>query len=238
MAKKEFCLLSILAIKAESNGFKSTDFIITLVNLDKIKDMESFFEYLICEDYSEKGYMTDSQVPFFYATGTPDIAAYTMTELSALLHEKFGLYACSFFELMHLEYLSSNGKQNNKMEDVVFEVKTGSTNGSQIVKYIDKHVFDRAYEVIAHKKQKSTYAGLISFDENGKKKVEHDIQLDAINKQEYKNWLNDYAKMYILAGLDDEKYNKFLSERSITRKDELIKVIKELSIREVFLLGE
>ena len=62
--------------------------------------------------------------------------------------------------------------------------------------------------------------------------------LNTTEKLEYKSWLNNYAKMYILAGLSDEKYEKFIKDKQITNKDELIQVVKKLSILEVLSLGD
>ena len=71
-------LLRNLHARIIGEGLNPFDFVVTLVpSNNNPKDLESFFEYCMVEEYRRKGYLTDSQIPFYYGVGTPDAAAYS-----------------------------------------------------------------------------------------------------------------------------------------------------------------
>lgn len=221
-------------------GMNPNDFIVSLCDVDNTKDLESFFEYFVCDYFSKRGFITDSQIPFYYGVGTPDIAAYSVPELTSLLNEKFGISGCAAFELMNLRLLrdlESIGK-NDGDEDYVFEVKTGSTNGSQIKKYINQDIFDKAYEMIPHKKHKSDYAGLFKFNPEGNLVIEEDAKLKTNNKKLFNKWLDIYLKMYLLHNFTKEGFAEFKKTNGINTNEDLIKILTKLSFKQLIDLFE
>ncbi len=222
--------------KITLQGMEPHDFVITLVNSDRAMELESFFEYLVSEKYKKEGFFTDNQLPFYYGIGTPDIAAFSISELSDLTYSYFGIKSCSFIELSYLKHLSTSSCKNNSNtdKDVVFEVKTSSIDGSQIKKYIDKNIFDEAYEVIPQKSEKSTYSGLINIKKGVLNIDKLNLELNIENKNNYKIWLLNYVKVLILANLNDADLAEFLRENIIDTQSKLICSIEKTGLDDLF----
>ena len=219
-------------------GENPNDYIISLVDEENRKDLESFFEYFVCDYFARRGFFTDSQIPFYYGVGTPDIAAYSLPELSNLLEEKYGISGCTTFELMNLKLLNDLKSlgQNTSDQNFVFEVKTTSTNGSQIKKYIDKDVFDKAYEMIPHKKKQSDYAGLFHFSDDGDLLIEESKELSTKNKALFNDWLSIYFKMYLLHNFTKEKFEIFKANNAIKTNNDLINTLRNISFKQLINL--
>lgn len=216
-------------------GENPNNYVVSLVDEDNRKDLESFFEYFVCDYFARRGFFTDSQIPFYYGVGTPDIAAFSLPELSNLLEEKYGISGCTTFELMNLKLLNDLKSlgQNDTNKNFVFEVKTTSTNGSQIKKYIDKDVFDKAYEMIPHKKRKSDYAGLFHFTDDGELLIEESKDLSTKNKSLFNDWLSTYFKMYLLHNFTKAQFEDFKKNNNINTNADLIRVLRSLSFRDL-----
>lgn len=219
-------------------GDNPNDYIISLVDEDNRKELESFFEYFVCDYFARRGFFTDSQIPFYYGVGTPDIAAFSLPELSNLLEEKYGISGCTTFELMNLKMLNDlkTPEKSNSEQNLVFEVKTTSTNGSQIKKYINKDIFDKAYEMIPHKKRKSDYAGLFHFTDDGELLIEESRNLPTRNKKLFNDWLETYFKMYLLHNFTKEQFETFKTDNKINNNGDLINVLRRLSFKELINL--
>lgn len=231
-------LLRSLVDKIESSGLEPLDFIVTLIpSNNNPKDLESFFEYVINEKYRRMGYLTDSQLPFYYGIGTPDAAIYNFSRFRDSLFKNIGICGGSIIDLMCLKYqVRENCNATDVDDSVVFEIKTGSLDGSQIKKYLGMRIFKRGYEVIPHKSTKSDYAGLIHYNESGIEFIEdHDIE-DTSNSQKYEEWLEIYVKCYLITNLSDSKFMEFKIANSITSTRELIDILKANSINEIVKL--
>lgn len=199
----------------KEKGDEPGDYIICPVRLGKLVDFEPFFEYVVTEIFNRMGYITDNQIPFFYGVGTPDCAVYELDNLVSSLSQYTGLNGFSIFELSLVNTPLAKFKikhtpleRINNFNAMVGEVKTGSVDGSQIKKYIDREIFDEAVEIIPHKKDISEYAGLINFNEDGKVvfNMLRKQKVDKFSQESYINWLIDYMKYYILASYTDEEF--------------------------------
>lgn len=202
--------LTKLDSRLKESGSNPNNYIIVPIRRgSKVSQFESFFEYIISSIFSRKGYFTDTQVPFYYAVGTPDAAAYDIEELRlALIKHGLGYRGFSLIELMMItsfgldNFKGSISKLNS--ENLVFEVKTLQRSAPQIKKYISTGIFNKAYEVIPFKDTSEAYTGVISFNSNGDISVIEDNAQQEINpnkQKSYMEWLNIYVKCYLLANL-------------------------------------
>lgn len=231
-------LLRSLSEKIIINGYDPLDFVVTLVpSNNNPKDLESFFEYVVNEKYRRNGYLTDSQLPFYYGVGTPDAAIYNFKRFRDNLFNEIGICGATIIDLMCLEYLPKEECIAPDVEDsAVFEIKTGSLDGSQIEKYISMNIFKRAYEVIPHKNAKSDYAGLIHYSKSGSEIVEESGCNDTSRSKQYEEWLETYVKCYLIANLSNIEFIDYKNRNSIKTTRQLIDVLKVSSINEIIEL--
>lgn len=196
------------------------DFIICPISSQN-SGLESFFEYVVSITFNRKKYLTDTQIPFFYGVGTPDVAAYKIKKLINLL-QKFGFIerGGSIIELMST---ASFGLHNNKTqteendESIVFEVKTCQTSAPQIQKYIKTKIFEKAYEVIPVEKIAEKYTGLFTIDSQGNiiiTESSESIEFEKDNQIEYFQWIEIYLKMYLLANLKTDEIEHLLRQNN------------------------
>ena len=172
------------------NNLNPHDFVITLVpNNNNPRDLESFFEFYVNEKYRRIGFLADSQLPFYYGVGTPDAGVYSNEIIRKQIFSKLNISGATIIDLMCLKYLKKEKVVETDDAAIVFEVKTGSLDGSQIKKYENMNVFNEAYEVIPHKIEKSDYAGLISFNDRGIENIKASEVFINSNINEYYEWL-------------------------------------------------
>lgn len=201
------------------NGHDHHNFIICPISAQN-SGLESFFEYVVSIVFNRKMFLTDTQVPFFYGVGTPDVAAYKITNLMKLL-QNYG-----FLEeggcIIDLMSTSSFGIHDCKLEtderdeSIVFEVKTCQSTSPQIKKYTDTKIFEKAYEVIPVEKEAENYAGLITINSNGNILIlesSETIEFDELKQKEYFKWIEIYLKMYLLANLKTEELESLIKEK-------------------------
>lgn len=220
--------------KILQENLNPNDFIVTLIPLNNSpKDLEAFFEFCMVEKYRRKGYLTDSQIPFYYGVGTPDAAAYSNELLRNDIFNYLGITGATTIDLMCLKYQIKG--TYNKCEDnsLVFEVKTSTIDGSQINKYKNMEVFNKAYEVIPHKTKVDSYSGLISYDDYGNEKVEESETFSTNSRDKYYSWLIKYVKCFLIANFSKEELEKFKSDFHINNTNELMSVLDSLTIREI-----
>lgn len=237
-----YAMLKEIGSHIINRGERTTDYIVCPIRKRKLVDFEPFFEYIVSEIYNRNGYITDTQVPFFYGIGTPDAAAYNRKDIIEKVQEYVSTKGFSIFELMTLKSkFSSKRKRKTEIHvpeslNAVFEVKTGSVDGSQINKYISKDIFTKGFEVIPHKARCSSYSGLINCGDRGDINIIDINNNYKINPQKlslYNNWLENYMKFYIIANLTDEELVLFKKIHRISSTDSLIKYIKNNSIARI-----
>jgi hypothetical protein len=67
----------------ERKGYSPNDFIVspTRTSNSGTAEFESFFEFVVSTYFNRGGYLTDTQIPFYYGVGTPDVAAYRIPRI-------------------------------------------------------------------------------------------------------------------------------------------------------------
>ena len=182
--------------------------------------LESFFEYVVSVFFNRRMYLTDTQIPFFYGVGTPDVAAYKITNLIKLL-QKYGFLenGGSIIDLMSVSVFGFYTELDSEITDdsIVFEVKTRQTTAPQIQKYTETKIFQKAYEVIPVEKEPESYAGLFTIDRQGKIQIfesSKSIEFVESIQNEYFDWIVVYLKMYILANLNTNELENLLKTNS------------------------
>jgi len=245
--------LRAISKKLRTKGYNINDFIVTPIRRSNCgtTSFESFFEFVVSTHFNRHDYLTDTQIPFYYGVGTPDIAAYKMpSTLKTLKKYQFLSTGGSPIELMAASVWgfqdSKSGIADGK-ETIVFEVKTNQLRAPQITKYTRTRIFSKAYEVIPCIKQPEKYAGLITANRLGQLLIYEcpdPIPFSPEKQKIYLNWINSYLKMYLLANLRTEELELFLSENSIVLNmesllgfihtvefDRLAKSVKEILIK-------
>ncbi|MGB3926547.1 MAG: hypothetical protein WBL14_09310 [Caldicoprobacterales bacterium] len=116
--------LKKIANYVNGNGEKSQDYIICPIRKGKLVDFEPFFEYVVSEIYNRNGYITDTQIPFFYGVGTPDLAVYDFKDIIKHIQKYIDVTGFSIFELMM--YLSTENC-------TIFQSKTGPVEIKKLI---------------------------------------------------------------------------------------------------------
>jgi len=231
-------LEEISAYLNDKSTISPHDFIIVPIRTgqSKVSEFEAFFEYVISFYFSKLGYFSDTQIPFYYAVGTPDAAIYDIPQLrEALKKNGLGQRGYSLIELMTITTFGLDKfvatESSNRVDSAVFEVKTIQRSAPQIKKYIKTGIFNKAFEVIPFKSNGEEYAGLISFKQNGSMVIIEENSTQKVNtkkQSKYLKWLDIYIKFYLLANLKTEELEKVskLYKFSLNKKD-LINFLKE-----------
>lgn len=232
--------------KLKKEGFDPSDFIIcTIKKSTSGYGMEPFCEYVTSEYFRRRGYLTETQIPFYYNGGTPDFAAYDFPEVLDILR-KNGLISSGamLVELSTLK-LFQNSKfkaiGSKEPEAIVGEAKTSSMEAiKQIKKYLGKKIFNRAYEIIPHKEKPEIICGLITFNANGEIMVFEGKEKPLVDKKvqsDYFDWLGNYTKYFLLANLDNSEFNDFYTRKTgkefPTGIDNLLSFVNGLKYNEI-----
>jgi hypothetical protein len=241
-------LLKQISEKLLSKGLNMHDFIICPVKIGSTAtvELESFFEFVVSRYFRNIGYLTDTQIPFFYGVGTPDIAAYVIPEFMKALRQ-YG-YLSSGGSLIDLMTVSVFGRHTQKIngssksEAIVFEVKTGQVAAPQIIKYTDTRLFNKAYEVIPCIKEPESYAGLITVDSAGRLIVlesKEPVQFSEEKQRAYLSWIEHYAKFYLLANLYTDELETLLMKNGFKlSRNDILEFVKCNSIEKIIALIE
>lgn len=205
--------------------------------------MEPFMEYVASQYFNRMGYFTETQIPFYYSGGTPDFAAYSLPDIQSFIRQQLNFKGSSFIGLSSIRAFGLNKntiKNDTPLEAIVGEVKTGSLEAlDQIKKYVERGVFNRAYEIIPNKKSPETVAGLFTFDDQGVIKIyEAKIPATVIPEKqlEYMGWLSNYIKYFLIANLLNEELDEFYNQRTGKRTrtiPELTAFINSLPLEEI-----
>ncbi len=210
--------ISELLLQIKTNGMNCNNFIICPISAQN-SGLESFFEYVVSVVFNRKMFLTDTQIPFFYGVGTPDVAAYKISNLIELL-QKYGFLngGGSIIDLMSVSSFGLSDFSSDESpldESIVFEVKTCQTSSPQIKKYTKTKIFSKAYEVIPVDKQSEKYAGLFTINSDGKiilLESSESVDFEESIQKKYFQWIEIYLKMYLLANLKTDELEKLLSE--------------------------
>jgi len=205
--------------------------------------MEPFMEYVASKYFQRLGYFTETQIPFYYGGGTPDFAAYSLPDLRELMKSRFNFNGSSFIGLASIRafQLHKNGDGGvDFTEAIVGEVKTASFNAiGQIKKYLSRGIFNKAYEIIPHKKSPEVIAGLLTFDDSGNIEVyeaKTPAKIIPERQTSYLEWLHNYIKYFLIANFTNEELDEFYSERTGKRTrniSELISFVNSLEIEDI-----
>ena len=207
---------------------------------EKQSQLESFYEYVVSIYFNRQMFLTDTQIPFFYASGTPDVAAYKITDTIETLQE-YGFLekGGSIVDLMSISSFGFYEKKNESKiinESIVFDVKTLQASAPQISKYIKTGIFERAYEIIPVEKEPGKF-GLFTINQNGEiiiSESSQPIKFEHEKQTEYFNWLDVYLKMYVLANLSAAEI-KILTQQNNLTNSELLEYTKKVSLEELLI---
>ncbi|MCK4456703.1 MAG: hypothetical protein KAW39_03085 [Thermoplasmata archaeon] len=239
----------LVRLSATSNAFSDSglnphDVIVCPIRVGtkSTTELESFFEFVVADAYSREGYIVDTQIPFYYGVGTPDVAAYAIPDLAEVLREHgyIGVGGTTI-DLMLRRLFGSLGEKDphpaGRRDSIVFEVKTGQTEAPQILKYIRRGVFAHAYEVIPCEKDPEEYAGLVTVSKNGelmRKEGLGSTEFSVEKRDSYFDWLADYFKVFIISNLSNLEFRGLLGDSGLSpTKDDFVTWLRKTAIAEV-----
>lgn len=201
------------------NGVDPSDFVVCRINLGvQGYHMEAFCEYVVSEYFNQRGYLTETQIPFYYSGGTPDLAAYEVPSVIGHLKERALMSkGFSFIELAALRTFGIIKEPQiappQTPHAIVGEAKTASLRAAeQIQKYLSFGVFNKAYEIIPHKTVPEVVSGLICFDDEGLIQVheaKRPVTVSEVKQTEYLSWLSNYIKYFLLANLSNDELDEW-----------------------------
>ena len=204
--------------KLNKSGYDERSFIVILKYKSKSnpRNFESFFEYVVSKKFNSLGFVTDSQIPFYYGIGTPDLTAYNISELTCNI-SSFSIVELMTFRVFPREILNEQIKRSKALKDeaYVFEAKVNQSQArEQVKKYLKLKIFDEAYELIPIHKKVHGEIGLVSINNEGILNIQKTLEKPRVdlNKQKhYFKWLIDYIKCYLLSNLEAEELEKVLN---------------------------
>jgi len=242
---KEFqSILKQILDKMISKGLNPNDLIICPIKAggSGAVGLESFFEYVASRYFKGEGFLTDTQIPFFYGVGTPDVAAYVIPEsLEALKKSGYIDVGGSLIDLMTISvfghYKGRESTEKSKAEAIVGEVKTSQLAAPQIMKYTDTRIFNSAYEIIPCAKSPESYAGLITIDATGRLVVlesSQPIPFSQMKQKEYLDWIEQYTKFYLLTNLRTDELELMLGNSGLRlNRHDLLEFTRHNSVQSV-----
>jgi hypothetical protein len=236
----------LLFERLKKKGFNPSDFIIcTIKKGTSGYGMEPFCEYVTSEYFRRRGYLTETQIPFYYNGGTPDFAAYDFPEVLDILRKKDLISAgATLIELATFRLFKSRESEpqtSKEAEAIVGEAKTSSREAiKQIRKYLGKKIFNRAYEIIPHKNKPEVICGLITFNEVGDIVIYEAKETPLVDKKvqtDYFEWLGNYIKYFLLANIDNSEFDRFYEKKTKrefpTGTEALIQFVNNLEYQEI-----
>lgn len=232
--------------KLRKGNLDPSDFIIcTIKKSTSGYGMEPFCEYVTSEYFRRKGYLTETQIPFYYNGGTPDFAAYDYPEVMSVLRKNGLIFSgATLVELATFRLFGSNKSKiakSNEAEAIVGEAKTSSMEAiKQIQKYLGKRIFNKAYEIIPHKDKSEVICGLITFSDAGEIVIFEGKEKPLVDNKvqsAYFEWLGNYIKYFLLANLDNAEFNDFYKRKTgkefPTGIDNLVAFVNTLEYSEI-----
>jgi len=245
---REFQLvLKQISDRMLSTGLNPNDLIICPIKMGSaVVELESFFEFVVSRYFRNAGFLTDTQIPFFYGVGTPDIAAYMLPDyLQSLSQHGYLDSGGSLIDLMTVSTFGHYQKKTRgqlKSEAIVCEVKTSQIAAPQITKYTATEIFNKAYEVIPCQKEPESYAGLITVDSSGRLVIfesKEPIRFSEKRQKEYLDWIEQYAKFYLLANLFTDELETMLFNNGLKlNQRDLLRFTRHNSIEKLVMQVE
>ena len=206
-----------------------SDYLLTLVtNTSALK--ESFLEYVACEYFNRRNYLTENQVPFENNEGIPDFAAYSFPEIELLVKNKFIEGGCCIPEIA-TACVFDNSTDNLSEIPSQYDVLLGEAKASQSPKkQLDKHqkleLASYLFGIKPFNSTNKTEYGLLHYDNDC------EITFNRGTKQSQKTkllktdaeFLKNYIKFYLIANLSIEKIKSNFtdSKSSIPESEQLI----------------
>jgi hypothetical protein len=197
----------------EKYNLQPHDFVVQRIECSKKGNgMEPFMEFLACEKFKHLGYITENQVPLGHSIGSPDFMAFRSENFHVGLHliEFALLFLTKSFNNINFHDVRSI------YDLVVGEAKTSTTQMvSQIEKYTKTGYYNKQFGIHPNNIAVGKGVGLIYLDNNLNIviKPSQDNVSDAV---EYKNWLFNSIKAYLLVNLYDEQlvqlYNLYIGK--------------------------
>lgn len=211
--------------KIEARGDDPSKFLLSVV-YDSDSYKESFFEYVACEYFNSKNYLTETQIPFKNNEGIPDFAAYRFPKLQKLIDKGFVNGGCCIPEIASASVFTNENPSTlseSNYEILIGETKTSVDNAlRQIQQFSGVKLADRVFEIIPSKRTAEPGYGLFSinpdtfeikFDEGPQQTISSEVHSnDAI-------FFENYIKFYVLANLPIEKIKQNFVDKNILESE-------------------
>lgn len=203
--------------------------------------MEPFMEYLTCKTFESMGYIVENQIPLTHSTGSPDFGGYSAYELMSSLKAYGG--GLNIIELSMIRDFDLSKTMHEPIFDqiIVGEAKTSTkTVLKQVDKYINTHLFDKAYVINPLETEKiRDDLGLVTIDSNFRIILQEGMSLlkDQSKQDNYKNWLINYIKYYLIANLTNDEFSDWYKSEmgsAISSKTDISNFINALTTEEIF----
>ena len=220
---------------------------ILVLKIDKSKKgfgMEPYLEMIASFYFSKNGYITETQVPLDFKSGSPDFLAVkhdliqNETNLKAIFPSGFNIVELSMIRMFPPEKRTHTvEKKNNKNELLVGEAKTeAATLKKQIEKYTKYQIFNNVIEIHNNKSSPEVKTShLFSVKENNVffEKSPHENEVNNTKQTDYLKWFNNYCKLYLLSNFRLDEINKLhnhLFGPNLSSEKDLTKIIKKIDI--------
>lgn len=220
---------------------------ILVLKIDKSKKgfgMEPYLEMISSFYFSKNGFITETQVPLDYRTGSPDFIALknnsiqSKTLLNRIFPDGFNIIElCMIRMFPEKNYLKDINNELIQDEILVGEAKTeSSTLKKQIKKYINYNVFDNVIEIHNNNiNPEVSESHLFSIKENKVffKKSSYKNDIDINKRFKFFNWYKNYCKLYLLSNFTFDEINEInhdLFHSELMSDKDLTKIIHFLDI--------
>ena len=225
---------------------------ILVLKIDKSKKgygMEPYLEMISSFYFSKNGYITETQVPLDYKSGSPDFMAIKQSQiqnencLRTILPSGFNIIELSMIRMFPSQEENNNTEVIDKDEFLIGEAKTESaTLEKQIQKYVNYEVFENVIEIHNNNQiPEVETSSLLSVKENNVffKKSSYKNVVNKTKQTEFSKWFSGYCKLYLLSNFTfDEinQINKNLFGNDVSSEKDLINIISEIDINKLIKL--
>lgn len=236
----------------KKNLNKSENENILVLKIDKSKKgygMEPYLEMVSSFYFSEKGFITETQVQLDFRTGTPDFMALknnsiqNETDLKSIFSSGFNVIELSMIRMFPQQEKNIKEQLINKDQLLIGEAKTESaTLKKQIQKYINYKVFDNVIEIHNNNQiPEVDTSSLISVKEDNVFFIKSSYQnkVDKTKQADFLKWFIGYCKLYLLSNFEFNEINLInnsLLGDDISSEKDLINLINEVHINDLLKL--